>query len=585
MLNNTSLLSLLLTKAEASLPDPTPAQREILVKLKGVQTRIEEGRLRVAVLGQFKRGKSTLLNALLGVPLLPTGITPVTAIPTFIREASSPSLRVEFEGARELFYSRNESDFPSILARYVSEAENPDNRAKVRRVELAVNTASLSESVILVDTPGVGSTFVHNTRAAEAVLSDCDVGVFVVSADPPITEVELRYLDSVRSLIPKIFFVLNKVDLLDDEERPVAKAFLAKVLAENLGSQTTERIFMVSAKQRLLAKQNGDAATLAESGMAELESALALDLASEKRAIIFATGRSRAIALAAELLYHSELEHKALLMPEQDLKRKIADFEQSVSRFEAERQNLSDYLSIDRRRLLTEVNEMTDQVWNEARTQFAHIAAQETNGLFDERLAREHIGKALEQYFETASRQTTEKARGELVARLESHQSKAAELISHVRQTAADLMEISINLPPPEQAFELGREPYWVAPTPTNSILDATALAFVQMMPRRMRESRLRRHIAADTEKAALRNVANLDWALRQNVEDAFRRFEDSFARQLSQALEETRQAMQISLQKRSARSAEVGALVAQSEQSITALTSVLNELKAANTL
>ena len=146
-------------------------------------------------------------------------------------------------------------------------------------------------------------------------------------------------------------------------------------------------------------------------------------------------------------------------------------------------------------------------------------------------------------------------------------------------------MEISINLPPPEQAFELGREAYWVAPAPANSILDASALAFVHMMPQRMRERRLRRHIAADTEKAVLRNVANLDWALRQNVEDAFRRFEDSFARQLSQALAETRQAMQIALQKRSARSAEVGALVAQSEQSTAALTGVLNDLKVASAL
>jgi predicted transcriptional regulator len=98
-----------------------------------------------------------------------------------------------------------------------------------------------------------------------------------------------------------------------------------------------------------------------------------------------------------------------------------------------------------------------------------------------------------------------------------------------------------------------------------------------------MRERRLRRHIAADTEKAALRNVANLDWALRQNVEDAFRRFENSFALQLSQALNETRQALQIALQKRSARAAEVGDLVAQSEQSTTALARVLSDLKDAD--
>jgi len=134
-----------------------------------VEIRIEEGRLRVAVRGQFKRGKSPLLNALLGTPLLPTGITPVTAIPTYISAANRPRICVEFDDAREPFRSQDESDFPNILTRYVSEAENPANRAKVRRVAIAVNsTTSLSDSVILVDTPGVGSTFVHNTRAAEA---------------------------------------------------------------------------------------------------------------------------------------------------------------------------------------------------------------------------------------------------------------------------------------------------------------------------------------------------------------------------------------------------------------------------------
>jgi predicted GTPase len=64
-----SSLAVLIANAAASVPDPTPNQGEILAKLKAVENRIEEGRLRVAVLGQFKRGKSTLLNALLGTPL------------------------------------------------------------------------------------------------------------------------------------------------------------------------------------------------------------------------------------------------------------------------------------------------------------------------------------------------------------------------------------------------------------------------------------------------------------------------------------------------------------------------------------
>ena len=78
-------LDTLLARATSSVPRPTAAQQELLVRLSRLRTRLDEGLLRVAVLGQFKRGKSTLLNALLGVPLLPTGVTPVTAIPTFIK--------------------------------------------------------------------------------------------------------------------------------------------------------------------------------------------------------------------------------------------------------------------------------------------------------------------------------------------------------------------------------------------------------------------------------------------------------------------------------------------------------------------
>ena len=94
-------LQALVAAAEASITEPSAAEQTILARLDEALARTAEGRLRVAMLGQFKRGKSTLLNALLGVPLLPTGITPVTAIPTYVRVASDPLLRIEFEGSRE----------------------------------------------------------------------------------------------------------------------------------------------------------------------------------------------------------------------------------------------------------------------------------------------------------------------------------------------------------------------------------------------------------------------------------------------------------------------------------------------------
>ena len=104
------------------------------------------------------------------------------------------------------------------------------------------------------------------------------------------------------------------------------------------------------------AKQDANATLLAESGIRRLQDVLADELAREKRAIVLSVVRMRAAALVEELLFQGELEHKALLLPQEELKRKAAIFEDSASGFEAERQGLSDVMAIDRNRLLRELN-------------------------------------------------------------------------------------------------------------------------------------------------------------------------------------------------------------------------------------
>ncbi|TPW00476.1 MAG: Bacterial dynamin-like protein [Beijerinckiaceae bacterium] len=322
-------LNALLFLASSSVPTPTPAQQEILERLDRLRTRLDQGLLRIAVLGQFKRGKSTLLNALLGAPVLPTGVTPVTAIPTFIKAGSSASARITFQDGNEPLITMVEGEIPSVLERYISEVKNPHNRLNVESVEIEVRSEFLDHGIVLIDTPGVGSIFAHNTRAAEAVLVECDAAVFVVSADPPITEVEVTYLRKVRELIPKIFFALNKIDILDIQERSIAERFLADVLKEQVSIPQPLRIFSISAKQGLQAKLDKDPQSLSATGLCHLEEVLTGELAREKHEIVFAAGRLRSISLVSELLFQSKLEHKALLMPEEDLKEKAATFESS----------------------------------------------------------------------------------------------------------------------------------------------------------------------------------------------------------------------------------------------------------------
>jgi ribosome biogenesis GTPase A len=574
-------LGFLLARAASSVANPTSTQRQILERLSRLQARLDEGLLRVALLGQFKRGKSTLLNALLGAPVVPIGVTPVTAIPTFIKAGPKAAARITFQDGKEPLVTSVEGEIPGVLERYISEVKNPHNRFSVEIVEIEVRSEFLDHGIVLIDTPGVGSTFVHNTRAAEAVLTECDAAVFVVSPDPPITEAEVSYLSKVQELIPKIFFVLNKVDLLDSQERSTVERFLADVLKEQPIVPQPFRIFSISAKQGLQAKLNRDSQAPVASGVKHLEQVLAGELAREKREIVFATGRLRSISLVGELLFQSKLERKALLMPEEDLKQKAGTFESSVARFESERRALSDFILVDRARLLKELDAETDRLWKEAQSELHQILSRIAGPHFDEAEARNQITAELSRYFEKAFREFVEMFRAKLSERLAVHQGRAGALINLVRQTAADLMEIAVVLPQSNEAFEVKREPYWVAPETRASILDLSASAVTRCLPRGVREGRARRQLAADADKAILRNIANLDWAMRQNIEEGFRRFESSLSEQLGSALQATLQAMRVAIERRTARIEEIDEYVKESTRSVASLSDIFTELQA----
>ena len=249
----------LLNEAVTSVVSPSASQVKLLQRLDSLRQRIAANRFHLALLGQFKRGKSTLLNALLGADVLPTGVIPVTAIPIFLQAASTPSLRVTFTGGRiEEYEADTPSAFRERLTAFVTEEANPRNMLGVARVELRLPSELLASGVVLIDTPGVGSTFHHNTAAANAVLAECDAAFFVVSPDPPITEVEVQFLASVRQTVARIIVVLNKIDTVEPDERIIVEAFLRRVLAEQAGLDMTTPIFCLSGRDALRARLVGD---------------------------------------------------------------------------------------------------------------------------------------------------------------------------------------------------------------------------------------------------------------------------------------------------------------------------------------
>jgi len=215
---------------------------QIAEAARSLAERVAEGRFYLACFGQFKRGKSTLLDALLEDPVLPVGILPVTAIPTVVRYGSERSARVLLRGAQ---WRRIEID---ALPSYVSEEGNPENAKDAVAVEVFMPSDLLATGLCLVDTPGIGSVFASSTATYDFI-PHIDAALVVLGADPPITGEELDLAEKISRQVEHILFVLNKADRASKEEVATASEFARTVLERRL--KRPVEIFEISAKNQL----------------------------------------------------------------------------------------------------------------------------------------------------------------------------------------------------------------------------------------------------------------------------------------------------------------------------------------------
>lgn len=217
-----------LTRARLLASDHERAQLDRLA------TRLTDQRLRVLVAGEAKRGKSTLTNAVLQRELLPTGVTPLTSVATTVT-AAGPE---ESEHATVTFHDGHTAPIGlAELPRFVTEAGNPENSLGVADVTVYVHDTLLDDyAVDLVDTPGTGSVYEHNTADAHEALRTLDAAVLVLTADPPVSRAERELLEQISATSVRTFVVLNKSDRLDPEEIRAAVAFTERVCSEAVGT-------------------------------------------------------------------------------------------------------------------------------------------------------------------------------------------------------------------------------------------------------------------------------------------------------------------------------------------------------------
>jgi len=310
---------------------------QVAADARSVAERVSEGRFYVACIGQFKRGKSSVLNALLGESLLPTGVVPVTAVPTIVRYGGHTAARVRFEAG-------GWSEIPvKAVDEYVSEEKNPENAKHVAALEIFVRSPLLGTGMCFVDTPGLGSVFTGNTAATKAFIPHIDAALVVIGADPPLAGEELVLVETVSRHVHDLIIAVNKADRTTDEERAAAVAFARRQLEKRL-QHPVGLLFEVSAAEQLEHRGTGR-------DWDKLVAALGRLVEGSRRRLIRAACDRNLERISELLLAIIAEEREALQRPIEQSERRIAVMKQTIADAERSMRELGYLFMAEQRHL------------------------------------------------------------------------------------------------------------------------------------------------------------------------------------------------------------------------------------------
>jgi len=182
----------------------------------------------VAILGQFKAGKSSFINSLIGKSILSVGVIPVTTVITRLHYGEEERAVVKFFDAKVCEIDINEIDS------YTAEAKNPSNQKNVEMVDIELPSLKDYDGLRLVDTPGLGSVFKYHIETSENWLPQVGTAILAISADRPLSDKDVQLIRELTQYTPNIVILLTKADLLSPEQQNEVMQFFEQTLQREL---------------------------------------------------------------------------------------------------------------------------------------------------------------------------------------------------------------------------------------------------------------------------------------------------------------------------------------------------------------
>ncbi|CAM2789261.1 dynamin family protein [Skermania piniformis] len=287
--------------------------------LQRSRRKLADPAVQVVVVGEFKQGKSALVNALVGTAVCPVDDDIATAVPTYVRHGERPVVAL-------LRSPRQPDPMPAVERRpvpfdqlrwHVLESEQVAEPSEpvtdgVVGAEVRVPCPLLEDGLMLVDTPGVGGIGSAHATASLAAASLADALVFVTAAAQELTQAELDFLQQARSLCDTVICVLTKVDLY-----PSWRQIAARTTEHLRRAEIDAPVLAVSSTLRAIAVASGDSELDVESGVPELIRVLQDTVGGDATERLAITAAADVVTVCDRITDQFRAERAALVEPEQ----------------------------------------------------------------------------------------------------------------------------------------------------------------------------------------------------------------------------------------------------------------------------
>jgi len=262
---------------------------------------MKEGRLSMVVLGEFNHGKSSTINALLGTPVLPTGITPTTAVITHVRQGDGLPRVVSESGSREVTWDQ------------LRDLVTHDAGVDLRYIEIPVQSSLLANGLTIVDTPGVNDISRQKVEITYGYVPRADIVLYVLDATQALKKSEVTFIQDrlLRQSQKRLFFLLGKIDALTDDELNEVTQHVEQRITDLVGHAP---IYPVSARR---ASNGGDP------GFDRFRADIELYIRNAREDIILEGAFRTGMRLASVMDQSMAIEQSAVRLGTEELERRI----------------------------------------------------------------------------------------------------------------------------------------------------------------------------------------------------------------------------------------------------------------------